>query len=144
LLYWGISSCMPMSKKSAACELSHVLTPSINSLLFKCCDHNQLIIQVGKQVVVAWSEIRTVRRVIQQLPVEMLQQCSSASSCPHMRTHIDMEEHYTTPIFLNGPVQFFLMFRNAKHGWSHRRHTKTYSLMWQMPQFRQRLCWEVG
>jgi hypothetical protein len=26
----GISFCMPVSKKSAACELSHVLTPSIN------------------------------------------------------------------------------------------------------------------
>jgi hypothetical protein len=29
----------------------------------------------------AWSEIRPVRRVVKQLPVEMLQQCSSASSC---------------------------------------------------------------
>jgi hypothetical protein len=34
--------CMPVSKKSAACELSHVFTPSINSsLLLKRCDRNQ-------------------------------------------------------------------------------------------------------
>jgi hypothetical protein len=30
-----------LSKKSAACELSHVLTPSTNSLLLKSCDLNQ-------------------------------------------------------------------------------------------------------
>jgi hypothetical protein len=38
----GNKFCMPVSKKSAACELSHVLTPSINSsLLLKRCDRNQ-------------------------------------------------------------------------------------------------------
>jgi hypothetical protein len=42
LLYWGISFCMPVSKKSAACDLSHVLTPTItSSLLSKWCDPNQ-------------------------------------------------------------------------------------------------------
>jgi hypothetical protein len=42
LPYQGISFCMPVSKKSAACELIHDLTPSINSsLLLKCCDPNQ-------------------------------------------------------------------------------------------------------
>jgi hypothetical protein len=50
----GISFCTPVSKKSAACELSHVLTPSINSsLLLKHCD--QPVLQVGKVVVVAQS-----------------------------------------------------------------------------------------
>jgi hypothetical protein len=37
----GISFCTPLSKKSAACEPSHVLTPSINfMLLLKGCDPN--------------------------------------------------------------------------------------------------------
>jgi hypothetical protein len=63
---------------------------------------SQQLLQVGKQVVVAQSEIRAVR----QLPVEMLQQCSSASSC--IQTRIAMEEHYigcqhSTPFVLNGP-----------------------------------------
>jgi hypothetical protein len=41
-LYQGISFCTPVSKKSAACEFSHVLTPSINSsLLLNHCDPNQ-------------------------------------------------------------------------------------------------------
>jgi hypothetical protein len=44
-------------------------------------------------MVVARSEIRAVRRVVKQLPVEMLLQCSSASSC--MRARSGMEEHYT-------------------------------------------------
>jgi hypothetical protein len=71
---------MPVSKKSAACELSHVSTPSINfSFLLNCW--SLPVLQVGKQVVVARSEIRAVRRVVKQLPVEKLQQCSSVSSC---------------------------------------------------------------
>jgi hypothetical protein len=32
----------------------------------------QLVLQVGKRMVVARSEIRVVRRVVKQLPVEML------------------------------------------------------------------------
>jgi hypothetical protein len=35
LTYRGISFCMPVSKKSATFELSHILTPSINSSLLK-------------------------------------------------------------------------------------------------------------
>jgi hypothetical protein len=59
---------MPVSKKPVACELSRVLTPSINySLLLKPC--------YPKQVVVAWNEIKAVRRVVKQLPVKMLRQC---------------------------------------------------------------------
>jgi hypothetical protein len=55
-------------------------------------------------VVVARSEIRALKRVVKQLPVELLQQSSSASSC--MRTRIVMEEDYTvcqhsTPFVLN-------------------------------------------
>jgi hypothetical protein len=41
-LILGNKFCMPVSSKSAVCELSQVLTPSINSsLLLKCCDPNQ-------------------------------------------------------------------------------------------------------
>jgi hypothetical protein len=55
-------------------------------------------------------ENRAVRRVVKQLPVEMFQQCSSASSC--MRMLIIMEKRYTvcqhsTPFVLNGPTQLF-------------------------------------
>jgi hypothetical protein len=101
------------SKKSATCELSHVLTPSIiSSLLLK--HRFQIVLQVGEQVVVIQSEIWAVRGVVKQLPVEMLQQCSSASSCMQMR--IVMEEHYTgyqhsTSFFLNGPMQFFIFLQ---------------------------------
>jgi hypothetical protein len=39
------SSCVPLSKKFAARERGHVLTPSVNSsLLLKRFDHNQLFI----------------------------------------------------------------------------------------------------
>jgi hypothetical protein len=56
-----------------------------------------------------------VRRVFKQLPVEMLQQCSNASSC--MWTRIVTKEHCTvyqnsTPFLPNGPRRFsFLVFR---------------------------------
>jgi hypothetical protein len=49
---------------------------------------SQLVLRVGKRVIVSQREIRAVRRVTKQLPVEMLQQCSSASSCTSMRTCI--------------------------------------------------------
>jgi hypothetical protein len=79
----------------------------------------QPILQVGKQVVVTWSEIRALRRVVKQLPVEMLPQCSSVSSC--MRTSIVMEENYTicqhpTLFVLNGPIKvFFACFWMCVH-----------------------------
>jgi hypothetical protein len=79
---------MPVSKRSAICELSHALTPSINSSLLI-----PPVLQVGKQVEGDRSEIRAVRRVVKQLALEMLQQCSSESNC--MGTSIVMEEHYT-------------------------------------------------
>jgi hypothetical protein len=41
---------------------------------------SQQVFQEGKQVVVSRSEIRAVRRVVKQLPDEMLQQCSSAAA----------------------------------------------------------------
>jgi hypothetical protein len=71
---------------------------------------SQPVSHVGKQVAVAWSEIRTLRRLVKQLPVEILQQCSSASSC--MWTCIVMEQHETrcqhsVSFVLNGPIQFF-------------------------------------
>jgi hypothetical protein len=123
-LYRGVSFCMPVPKKSAACELSHVLTYSINSL-FEALWF-QPVLQVGKEVVVGRSEVRAIRRVVKQLPVEMLKQCSSASSC--MRTRIVMEEHYTvcqhsTTFVQNGPTRFYFVFRNTKRGWADRRQT---------------------
>jgi hypothetical protein len=71
------------------------------------------ILHVGKQVVVTRSEIRAVRGVVKWLPVEMLQQCSSVSSC--MWTCIVMEEHHTgcqhsMPFGLNGTMQFLFFF----------------------------------
>jgi hypothetical protein len=62
-------------------------------------------------MVIARSEIRAVRWVVKQLPVEMLQQCSSTSSC--MRTRIVIKS--ITPAasfhsFLNSPTQFSLCF----------------------------------
>jgi hypothetical protein len=56
---------------------------------------SQTALQVGKQVVVARSEMRAVRREVKQLPVEKLQQSLSASSYTRMRTRFGMEEHYT-------------------------------------------------
>jgi hypothetical protein len=58
-------------------------------------------------VVVSVSEIKAVRRVVKQLPVEMLYQCSNGSSC--MWTRIVMEEQYTEykhsmSFDLNGPT----------------------------------------
>jgi hypothetical protein len=45
----GISFCMPVSMKYAACELCHVLTLSINSsLLLKRCDPNQFFRSVNR------------------------------------------------------------------------------------------------
>jgi hypothetical protein len=74
---------------------------------------SQLALKVFKQVVVTQDEIRDVRRVVKQLQVQMLQQCSSASSC--MRTRIFMEEHYTgcqhsKPSFRMA-LRSFLVFR---------------------------------
>jgi hypothetical protein len=102
---------MHVSKKSAACELSHVLTPSISSsLLLKCCDHHP-VLQVDKQVAVTQNEIRAVRRVVRQIPVELLWQCSNASNCVWIC--VVMEELYKHTVcqhsmsfVLNGPTQF--------------------------------------
>jgi hypothetical protein len=93
---------MPISKKSDACELSHVLAPSMKSL-------SQPVIQVGKQVVVTWSKIRAVRTVATQLPVPMLQQSSSVSSCMEMLIVMDgfyTRYQHSMPFVMNGPVQF--------------------------------------
>jgi hypothetical protein len=52
---------------------------------------SQSLLQAGKKLVVVRSEIRAVRWVVKQLPVEMFRQYSNASSC--MWTRIVMEEH---------------------------------------------------
>jgi hypothetical protein len=104
---------MPVSKKFASCELSQVLTPSVSSYEALL---SQPVLQVGKQVVVAWSKIRALRRVVKQLPVKMLQQCTSVNSFEW--TCFVMEEHYTgcqhsTPFALNDCMH---MFCNPKCG----------------------------
>jgi hypothetical protein len=91
------------------------LTPSINfSLLLKHCDPKQFFGKV-KEVVITRSEIRALRRLVKQLPVEMLQQCSSVSSCMQMR--IVMEEHYTMStahtFYSEWPYAFSLVFCNT-------------------------------
>jgi hypothetical protein len=44
-------------------------------------------------MVVAWSEIRAVRRVVKQLPIEMLQQCLSAVSCMVQRSFFSVSQY---------------------------------------------------
>jgi hypothetical protein len=74
---------------------------------------SQPVLQVGKQVVVVWSEIGAVKRVVKLLPVEMLQQCSSVSSCLRMCTV--MEGHYTVCQHSHGPIVLFFSF--TVHFW---------------------------
>jgi hypothetical protein len=101
-LYRGIGFCMPLSAVSSDnFDTFHNLLNIIVMLW------SQPVLQVVRQVAVARSEIRAVRRVVQQLPVGMLQHCSNVSS--RMRTRI--VQHSTTFI-LNRPMQFFV-FRNA-------------------------------
>jgi hypothetical protein len=95
---------MPVSKKSATYELSHILT---NQLIIVKAPCSQPVLQVGKQAVVAWSEIWAVRKVVKQFPAEMSQQYFSVSSCTQI--WVVMEEHYTgcqhsMPFVLNGPT----------------------------------------
>jgi hypothetical protein len=71
---------------------------------------SQPVLQVCELEIVTGSEIWALRKVVKQLPVEMLQQCWIANSC--MRKRIVMGEHYTgyqhsTPSFLNGQRSYF-------------------------------------
>jgi hypothetical protein len=107
-----------VSKKSATCGLSCMLTSSIySSVLLKHWS------QVGKRVVIAHSDTRAARMVIKQLPVEILQRCSHASSCMWM--HSVLEEHYTgcqnsTHFVLNDPTHV------SAHRWLlYHRHQQT-------------------
>jgi hypothetical protein len=90
-----------MNNLLQASEFSHITTPSIN--YYYCWSAwSQPVLQVGKEVVVTWSNIRTVNRVIRENAVEMHQQCPSASSC--IQTCILVEEHnsryqHSTPCF---------------------------------------------
>jgi hypothetical protein len=97
-------------------------------------------------VAVARSEIRAVR----QLPVEMLQHCSSASRC--MQMCIVMQEHYawcqhSTPLVWMALCSFFFHFtiQNVAELMGGRllwhKHARTYSSIWQVQQFQQGLCW---
>jgi hypothetical protein len=114
LSYRGIRLCIPVSIKSTTCEFSHVLTHTTNSsLLLKCCDPKP-VLHVRKQVIVAWSEIRAVRKVVKQLPVEMLQLRSSASSALSWRsTTLDIS--IPCLLFWMTLCSFFLNF--AMHFW---------------------------
>jgi hypothetical protein len=56
------------------------------------CSHP--LIQVGKLVVVARSEIRALRRVFKPLPVEMPRQCSSANSCRSTAPYVSIPRFF--------------------------------------------------
>jgi hypothetical protein len=64
---------MPLSKKSASCELSHVLSPpSTPHYCSSVVIATDLQIGRSKQEVFSHNNIRAVSRVVKQLPVEML------------------------------------------------------------------------
>jgi hypothetical protein len=69
-------------------------------------------------MVVARSEIRAVRRVVKQFPVEMLQQCSSASNCMRERA---LSWRSTTPDVSIPRLLFWIALSNilvyAIHLW---------------------------
>jgi hypothetical protein len=78
-------------------------------LIFIKALRSQPVLQVHKQVVVYWSEIRAVRWMVKELSVEMLQQCCSVSSCMQMRVVMEEQYEYTgyqhcTPFVQNGPT----------------------------------------
>jgi hypothetical protein len=92
--------------KEVCCLLAKLCFNTFHQLIISA---EMLLLQVGKQVVVAQSEIRAARRMIKQLTVEMLQQCLSVSSC--MQMCIVMDQHYTIcqhsiSFILNDPMQF--------------------------------------
>jgi hypothetical protein len=63
-------------------------------------------------VVVAWSENMAVRRVVKQLPVEMLQHvrvCGSALWWRSTTPYVNIPRLF----FLNDPKQFLLVFLNT-------------------------------
>jgi hypothetical protein len=98
-----------VSKTSAACEPSHVLTPSINFTLLLKHFFSKQVLQVGKQVVLARIGIRAVKEGVQTTSRWNSPGVLSASSC--MWTRIFMMEHYTgcqhsTPFVLNDPRHF--------------------------------------
>jgi hypothetical protein len=62
---------------------------------------------ISIQMVEAWSKIKAVRRVVKQLPAEMLQQRSSAS-ISGMHCHRDTKPEVSISLLLFCmPIQFF-------------------------------------
>jgi hypothetical protein len=78
--------------KSAACELNQFFDTLHHLIIVETLLSRQ-VLEVGKQVIVTLSEIEALRSTVNQLPDEMLRQCSIASS--FMQTLIAMEERYT-------------------------------------------------
>jgi hypothetical protein len=70
------------------------------------------ILQVGKQVVVARSEIRVVRRALKQLPVEMLQQCEQLYADAHCHGGALHRMSAFHALCSEWPYSVFLVFRN--------------------------------
>jgi hypothetical protein len=94
-----------------ACELYHGFDTFYQLLITVESLWSQPVLMAGKEMVTARSEIRVVRRVVKQLQVDILQQCSSVSC---MWTCIAMEEHYpgcqlSMPFVLNGPTVFLVL-----------------------------------
>jgi hypothetical protein len=81
----GNTFCVSATKKSVTCKLGHVYFDTFYQLFISAVVlRSQPVLQGGKQVVIAQSEINDVRSVVKQLPVEMLKQFSSARSvCGH-------------------------------------------------------------
>jgi hypothetical protein len=101
--YRGIRFFMPVS----SAKFWHI--PSRQLLIIIEASWFQPVLQAGKQAVVARSEIRAVRRVVKQLPVEMLQQYSSASSCTVCRRALSWKS--TTPDGSIPRLSFWMILR---------------------------------
>jgi hypothetical protein len=92
LSYWGIIFLYTCVKEAWHLWAQPHFDTSHQLLIIAEAPWSQPVLQVGKQVVVDQSEVRAVWRVVRQLPVEMLQHCSSVIICTHMRMCIVMEE----------------------------------------------------
>lgn len=71
----GFSFCIPASQKSGTCLLNHVIT---SSLPHHIVDHfpTQIVLQTKNKAKIAWHEIRTVGRMVQNNPFEYFEKRS--------------------------------------------------------------------
>jgi hypothetical protein len=81
LSYRGISFCILVSKKLATCKPQPRFDTIHQLLIIVEPLWSYPVLQVCKQMVIACREIRALRRVVKQLPVEICQQFLSGGSC---------------------------------------------------------------